>query len=610
MSVRTIVNNGKSSNRIDIVFLGDGYTASEIDTVYNNHVSVLTDYLFNGSLLTQPFGRYINYFNVHVIDVVSAESGADNPGTGVTYDTALDATYYFDGVTERLLYIDHFTTTSVMDAALSGTGIAAEMKFVTVNDSKYGGGGGDFAVYAGGNSDSLEVAVHEVAHAFANLADEYGGTPSTYMGSEPLEVNVTMDSTGAKWQNWLGYNQEGIGTIGAYEGGLYFDAGIYRPSDSSKMRDLNSPFDAISREAFVLEFYKYVDPLDDYAYSTVSGPLVDIDILSVTPIDTALINVDWFVNGASVKTGVTSITIADLGLSAGTYNITAKASDTTDWVRSDRSSLEQEVNWTVTLSNANPVQTFAELFDTDISQAKAISAIYEILLGGVPNQAGYTFLINENISKNFGSKTPTDPGPVFNDENIYINIANALVQGNSAATAVFNGLVGNLALVDQIISLYQSIVPVADQSVGGLIFFTRPEALTFYTQVAAERGITSADGPAVVAMAAILKVVVDENGGTGIGVGEAVHDLLDAVKAGSAAVPETSANFTPIETADGTAFDGDDVAPSPSLAFALFAGPEETSLHGYEAMPVSSEDVSADQLLAVIGVNDDVYWIG
>lgn len=350
MSVRTVINKGPSDNRIDIIILGDGYTASEINTTYNSHVNTLTDYLFSGGLLSQPFGRYVEYFNVHVVDVVSLESGADNPNAGIARDTALNASFNFDGETDRLLYVDHGITVSTMNTALSGTGIGAEMRFVTINEAKYGGGGGYFAAYAGGNVSALEVALHELGHSFANLADEYGGNASTYTGPDPLAVNVTTDSTGAKWSNWIGYNQEGIGVIGAYEGGRYFDAGVYRPSISSKMRDLDKPFDAISREAFILEFYKYVDPLDSYSYSTTTGPLVDIETLSVTPIDTDIIKLEWFVDGASVKTGVTSLSVSDLNLSLGTHTISAKAFDPTDWVRADRSSLEQNVDWTVTIT--------------------------------------------------------------------------------------------------------------------------------------------------------------------------------------------------------------------------------------------------------------------
>jgi hypothetical protein len=49
---------GFSSNRIDVVFMGDGYTSAEIGTTYTAQVQGLLGYMFNGSLLSEPFGRY------------------------------------------------------------------------------------------------------------------------------------------------------------------------------------------------------------------------------------------------------------------------------------------------------------------------------------------------------------------------------------------------------------------------------------------------------------------------------------------------------------------------------------------------------------------------
>jgi len=363
MSVRTILNNGASSNRVDIIFLGDGYTSSELAGTYTSHVNSLISYLFDDSLLTQPFGRYENFFNIHLIDVTSNESGADDPGTGTVRDTALNATYFFDGQTERLLSIDTGLADAALNAGLAGTTIDPDMRFVTVNSSKYGGAGGPYAVFAGGNTFAREVALHEVAHSFAHLADEYGGG-GAYSGSEPVAINVTTDPNGSKWSYWHGYQQEGIGVIGAYEGGQYADTGIYRPSLNSKMRTLENPFDAISREAFILEFYEHVDPLDEYSYQGTSGTLTDIGSLTVVPIDTNVITVDWYVGGNLVVSNDDSVTMSDLGLGAGTHSISARAYDATDWVRADRSSLEQTVSWTVNLTGADvPSTNFTLLRD-------------------------------------------------------------------------------------------------------------------------------------------------------------------------------------------------------------------------------------------------------
>ena len=281
--------------------MGDGYTSSEIATTYQTHINDMVDYLFTANTLVDPLYRYKNFFNVHYVSVISAESGADDPTNGIYKDTALDSTFLYDGVTDRLLYVDQTKTDAALNSALVGTNVDAEMKFVTVNTNKYGGGGGSYGVYAGGNNQALEVGLHEIGHSFAHLADEYEyGGPGTYTGPEPAAVNITKDSAGAKWSHWLGFNDPNTGVVGAYEGGYYNDFGIYRPSLDSKMRSLGRAFDPISKEAFVLEFYEFVDPLDTFSYEGSSLNISNPEVLSVTPIDIDVIDVEWKVDGISV----------------------------------------------------------------------------------------------------------------------------------------------------------------------------------------------------------------------------------------------------------------------------------------------------------------------
>ena len=321
----SIATTGNSANRVDIIFLGDGYTNSQITTTYTSHIQNYLSYIFDDSALTQPFGRYEQFFNIYAVDVVSNQSGADDPGAGIVRDTALDASYRWDDVTQRLLYVNDAKATTAMNDALNGTGIGAEMRYVLVNDTQYGGGGGFFGVYAAGNSSARDVALHEIGHSFAGLADEYGGNIGTYTGSEPSAINVTKNSTGAKWSEWLGYNDPVLGVVSAYEGGFYYDHGIYRPTDNSKMRSLERPFDPIAREEFIHKFYQLVDPLDTYDNNV--GTKVNVQSLSVDVIDPAVIRVDWTVNGqVFVNTGET-FSFADHGLGDGSYTITARAYD-------------------------------------------------------------------------------------------------------------------------------------------------------------------------------------------------------------------------------------------------------------------------------------------
>ncbi|MDQ3621541.1 MAG: M64 family metallopeptidase [Verrucomicrobiota bacterium] len=150
---------------MDIVFLGDGYTSTELGT-YQTHINAMIGHLFDNG--QDPFPRYERYFNAHRIDVTSEQSGADDPRVNFYVDTALDATYRYDGVTQRLLYLNSAKASDALSIGLGGA-LTADMRLVSVNATQYGGGGGTYAVYAGGNSAATEIALHELGHSFAGL---------------------------------------------------------------------------------------------------------------------------------------------------------------------------------------------------------------------------------------------------------------------------------------------------------------------------------------------------------------------------------------------------------------------------------------------------------
>lgn len=348
-------DNGPSSNRVDIVFLGDGYTAADINTTYNRDINAMLNWMFFGN--ENPYPRYKNFFNVHRLDIISQERGADIPPNGIFRNTALDASYYFDGVTDRLLYVNEAKANQALINNLPDLSLA-EIRLLTVNDTKYGGGGGNFAVYAGGNMYATDLALHELGHSFNKLADEYYYTDSAiyrnYNGAEPAAINITKSATGNKWSQWLGYVQPGIGVIGAYEGAGFYQRGLFRPSMNSKMRSLGQPFDAVSREKIILDIYDLVNPLDSWLDNTTT--LFNPQQLWVKPIDPNVINVNWYVNDVLVTDAKNqSFNLANYVFDSGLYKVTAKAFDPTDWVRVKRDRLEQSITWNVEVSVAKRV---------------------------------------------------------------------------------------------------------------------------------------------------------------------------------------------------------------------------------------------------------------
>ncbi|MGV6820087.1 MAG: M64 family metallopeptidase [Parvularcula sp.] len=347
-----LVSSGPSENRVDIWYVGDGYLSTQRQELLDDVMAQFND-MVSGIALNEPFGRYQNFFNVHVIFQPSAEEGADLPQAAVPVfvDTAFDSTYWYDGVTERLLYF----STSKADAAIASVipaGVDVDMRFGTVNSAKYGGGGGTYAVYAGKDPNAFDIALHEMGHSYAKLADEYFTAGQAYSGGEPSAANATIDSTGAKWAHWLGYNDPNLGVVGAYEGAVYAETGAYRPTNNSKMRSLGNPFDPIAKEQFILDYYADVDPLDDWYQPGNTGKLINPDTLWGDVIDPAVISSQWYVNGL-LDPAITSeaVDVATFGLAEGNYQIKLVAIDETDMVRINLDTLKQEVVWNIEIAD-------------------------------------------------------------------------------------------------------------------------------------------------------------------------------------------------------------------------------------------------------------------
>ena len=403
-TVTTVVNNGASNNRVDIVFVGDGYRSSQINTTYAAHVNQTIDSFFNGGSVANPYPRYKNFFNVHRVNVISNESGADDPVNGTTVDTALDATYNYNGIADRCLYFNTSKANAAVNSALSGTSIDVDVRLGAVNSTKFGGCGGSWAVWSASNSFALDVAIHEVAHSFADLADEYFLSGTTWTGGEIDRVNITTDPAFGKWDRWLGYDDPdtNIGPIDYYEGGRYYQFGTFRPSNNSMMRNLGRPLDAIGRERVLEVIFSEVQPLDDWSDETLeySGA----DTVWVDTVDPAVISVEWFLDGVSLGIFGESIEIASLGLAQGEYLLEAFAydeildhsfsNDSLDWWRlADTSLLEQTISFDLKIPLLGDVNQDGSVTFADISSFVAILQAGTYLEEADANQDGaVTFL--------------------------------------------------------------------------------------------------------------------------------------------------------------------------------------------------------------------------
>jgi len=319
--------------------------------------------------LTQPFRQYSEYFNVHRVHLPSNESGIDDPAMNMEVDTALDGTTACADPIEGPCQVDFAKVKSAVDAAFSQTDISPDWRVVVLNTEEPSGGAytstasGRLAVYGGaygGERNSYlarEIALREMAHAFVGAAYESYTENTQYTGTEPDAPNVTTSSSGEKWAAWLGYNtsRDGVGAVGVHEGAAGYAQGLYRPVEASKMGaqldDEFRRFDAIVREHIILKIYEQVRPIDSHTDN--SETLMNPNLLFLEVVDAERINVEWSVNGERIEVvdgtfGFTAYARA-MSLANGRYQVSARAFDDTEWVRTSSSALSQTVEWTIDL---------------------------------------------------------------------------------------------------------------------------------------------------------------------------------------------------------------------------------------------------------------------
>ncbi len=305
--VWALMQNGDPSEKVDLVLLGDGYSAEDMEQ-FRRDARTYNEEMFN----TEPFKSHRDKFNVWVVEVVSPESGISRPDKGIWKNNALGSRYFTFGSPRYILTENNRV---LRDAA--GL-VPYDYINILINDNRYGGGG-IYNLYTttymrvdhpGQEWQMGYVYVHEFGHAFAGLGDEYYSSSTGYdafysKGVEPWEPNVTalLDKDNIKWkalltpgialptpwkkeaydklatarsrldrlaadyyekrepfisqQHALLANSPYAGMVGAFEGAGYESRGLYRPAVDCRMFSLGLvDFDPVCRRALeeVIEY--------------------------------------------------------------------------------------------------------------------------------------------------------------------------------------------------------------------------------------------------------------------------------------------------------------------------------------------------------------------
>jgi hypothetical protein len=335
----TLLTNGATSKRLNIVFLSEGYTTTDLA-----HFAADARTMLNQMITSPPLNEYSNYFNAFAISVPSNQSGSDHytPTTNLV-DTFFNSRFDSFGV-QRLVTIDSIgqsRANSLLAQFMPEYDIAA----IVVNDTTYGGSGGPILV-SSINSQSPEIATHEMGHTFANLGDEYsdpGGTPS-----EKPNTTAETNLASIKWNIWIPSGtpiptpdiSTYFSTVGLFRGAAY-STNYFRPKHDCKMRTLGVPFCEVCSEALVKTIYSKLSMIEAYMPATnnlirlTNGVANTFSVTNLVPSTHSLV-VQWFTNNVAVAGATSAVfTVSGFALpAAGTNLIRVEVTDPTSLVRS------------------------------------------------------------------------------------------------------------------------------------------------------------------------------------------------------------------------------------------------------------------------------------
>lgn len=197
----TALENGDPREKVDLVFVAEGYTAGEWNK-FKKDVDHFTEVMFRA----EPFESQSELFNIYGAFRPSAQSGVDHPTRGTFRNTVIDASFNALNLPRYLLVDDRKAMRDIASV------VPYDAIIVIANTDRYGGGGiyNNYTIFTADDQRSEVTFMHEFGHGFAGLADEYFSSTVSYEnyypeGVEPTEANITalLDTNHIKWEEHL-----------------------------------------------------------------------------------------------------------------------------------------------------------------------------------------------------------------------------------------------------------------------------------------------------------------------------------------------------------------------------------------------------------------------
>lgn len=282
--VVTTLQTASVGNGIDIVLMGDAYSDRQIaDGTYKADM----EYIYNNLFTEEPYKSFKDHFNVYYVNVVSATEGYEHGGAAL-------GGYFGDGAlvggndNAVFNYALNAISEEEMDEALlivamnSNSYAGTCYMYYPEGSSDYGNGVSVSYFPKGEDETTFAQLLHHEAcgHGFAKLADEYayesmGVVPSDYVSQIQSQqsdwgwwknVDFTSDTSAIRWNYFINDSRYANEGLGAFEGGLTYWNGVWRPTENSIMRYNTGGFNAPSREAIYYRIHKLAYG-DDWQYN-------------------------------------------------------------------------------------------------------------------------------------------------------------------------------------------------------------------------------------------------------------------------------------------------------------------------------------------------------
>jgi len=339
----------------DLVLVAEGFQANEMDRFYNTAKAFADAFIAK-----ETIKEHNTAWNIHFMALPSNESGADGYyGENDTQDTRYNAHYYCQGI-KRLICVDNSKVFSETARYVP----QYDEIIVVVNAYDRGGSGSSGLAVVSIGGQAKDTMVHELGHSFAGLADEYNYGGSGTFSYEPSYKNVTIqtDPSKVKWKHFFDRDysdvviDEGSGaTVGLFEGAEYVATGIYRPTRTSIMENVASPFYKVNAEQWAISIYGYVKPI----YKTL--PTSNIVTQNIASASWYMVEpyfskekhtIEWSIDGEIVSSSAEdAFALEYTPTSKGSHTIKATVRDNTGLiVRDDYARSIESKTWTVTVN--------------------------------------------------------------------------------------------------------------------------------------------------------------------------------------------------------------------------------------------------------------------